>query len=115
MHGFGLSIDDFGTGYSSMQQLNQLPFTELKLDRSFVDRCHEDPVRLAIIESTLTLVHKIGLKSVAEGVEDKGTWDQLARLGCDECQGYYVGHPMPRDQLAQGHSRWRATGPVQRA
>lgn len=115
MHGFGLSIDDFGTGYSSMQQLNQLPFTELKLDRSFVDRCHEDPVRLAIIESTLTLVHKIGLKSVAEGVEDKGTWDQLARLGCDECQGYYVGHPMPRDQLAQWHSRWRVTGPVQRA
>ncbi|MGY3884709.1 EAL domain-containing protein [Aeromonas aquatica] len=115
MHGFGLSIDDFGTGYSSMQQLNQLPFTELKLDRSFVDRCHEDPVRLAIIESTLILAHKIGLKSVAEGVEDEGTWDQLARLGCDECQGYYVGHPMPRDQLALWHSRWRATGPVPRA
>ena len=55
MHGFGLSIDDFGTGYSSMQQLALLPFTELKLDRSFVDRCYEDPSRLAIIESSIEL------------------------------------------------------------
>ena len=67
MHGFGLSIDDFGTGYSSMQQLALLPFTELKLDRSFVDRCYEDPSRLAIIESSIELARKLGLKSVAEG------------------------------------------------
>ncbi|MGY3943611.1 EAL domain-containing response regulator [Aeromonas tecta] len=115
MHGFGLSIDDFGTGYSSMQQLNLLPFTELKLDRSFVDRCHEDPVRLAIIESTLTLARKIGLRTVAEGVEDKGTWDQLARLGCDECQGYYAGRPMPFDQLPGWHANWLANGPGRQA
>ncbi|MEG0009911.1 MAG: EAL domain-containing response regulator [Aeromonas sp.] len=112
MHGFGLSIDDFGTGYSSMQQLSLLPFTELKLDRSFVDRCHEDPVRLAIIESTLTLARKIGLRTVAEGVEDKATWDELARLGCDECQGYYAGRPMPRDQLLPWHQQWQARAPT---
>ncbi|MGY3901644.1 EAL domain-containing response regulator [Aeromonas lusitana] len=112
MHGFGLSIDDFGTGYSSMQQLSLLPFTELKLDRSFVDRCHEDPVRLAIIESTLTLARKIGLRTVAEGVEDKATWDELARLGCDECQGYYAGRPMPQDQLLPWHEQWQARAPA---
>jgi EAL domain-containing protein (putative c-di-GMP-specific phosphodiesterase class I)/FixJ family two-component response regulator len=87
MHGFGLSIGDFGTGYSSMQQLALLPFTELKLDRSFVDRCYADPSRLAIIESSIELARKLGLKSVAEGVEDKLTWQQLAKLGCDVCQG----------------------------
>ncbi|MGY6036680.1 EAL domain-containing response regulator [Aeromonas sp. AE23HZ002T15] len=115
MHGFGLSIDDFGTGYSSLQQLSQLPFTELKLDRGFVDRCHQDPVRLAIIESTLILARKMGLRTVAEGVEDKGTWDQLARLGCDECQGYYAGRPMPADQLPGWHADWLANGPDRQA
>ena len=88
MHGFGLSIDDFGTGYSSMQQLALLPFTELKLDRSFVDRCYEDPSRLAIIESSIELARKLGLKSVA-GVEDEATWQLLAKLGCDQCQGFF--------------------------
>lgn len=85
MHGFGLSIDDFGTSYSSMQQLALLPFTELKLDRSFVDRCHADPAHLAIIESSIELARKLGLKTVAEGVEDEATWHLLARLGCDLC------------------------------
>ena len=98
MHGFGLSIDDFGTGYSSMQQLALLPFTELKLDRSFVDRCYEDPSRLAIIESSIELARKLGLKTVAEGVEDEATWQLLASLGCDQCQGFFSARPMPRDK-----------------
>jgi EAL domain-containing protein (putative c-di-GMP-specific phosphodiesterase class I)/FixJ family two-component response regulator len=106
MHGFGLSIDDFGTGYSSMQQLALLPFTELKLDRSFVDRCYEDPSRLAIIESSIELARKLGLKSVAEGVEDEPTWQLLARLGCDQCQGFFSARPMPRDELREWHRTW---------
>ncbi|KAJ8742410.1 EAL domain-containing response regulator [Aeromonas veronii] len=107
MHGFGLSIDDFGTGYSSMQQLALLPFTELKLDRSFVDRCHADPSRLAIIESSIELARKLGLKSVAEGVEDEATWRVLAQLGCDLCQGFFSARPMPRSELAKWHRTWQ--------
>ncbi|HHQ4441943.1 TPA: EAL domain-containing response regulator [Aeromonas veronii] len=106
MHGFGLSIDDFGTGYSSMQ-LALLPFTELKLDRSFVDRCHADPSRLAIIESSIELARKLGLKSVAEGVEDEATWRVLAQLGCDLCQGFFSARPMPRSELANWHRTWQ--------
>lgn len=112
MHGFGLSIDDFGTGYSSMQQLALLPFTELKLDRSFVDRCYEDPSRLAIIESSIELARKLGLKSVAEGVEDEPTWQLLSRLGCDVCQGFFSARPMPRDELQAWHRTWRERLPA---
>lgn len=112
MHGFGLSIDDFGTGYSSMQQLALLPFTELKLDRSFVDRCYEDPSRLAIIESSIELARKLGLKSVAEGVEDEATWQLLARLGCDQCQGFFSARPMPREELSVWHESWLARLPT---
>ena len=112
MHGFGLSIDDFGTGYSSMRQLALLPFTELKLDRSFVDRCYEDPSRLAIIESSIDLARKLGLKSVAEGVEDETTWQLLAKLGCDQCQGFFSAHPMPRDELLEWHRTWRERLPA---
>ena len=112
MHGFGLSIDDFGTGYSSMQQLALLPFTELKLDRSFVDHCFEDPSRLAIIESSIELARKLGLKSVAEGVEDELTWRLLARLGCDVCQGFFSARPMPREELMGWHDSWRERLPA---
>ncbi|MEL3921345.1 EAL domain-containing response regulator [Aeromonas enteropelogenes] len=112
MHGFGLSIDDFGTGYSSMQQLALLPFTELKLDRSFVDRCYADPSRLAIIESSIELARKLGLKSVAEGVEDEQTWRQLAALGCDVCQGFFSARPMPRHELKNWHAAWLERLPV---
>ncbi|WP_349921157.1 EAL domain-containing response regulator [Aeromonas veronii] len=112
MHGFGLSIDDFGTGYSSMQQLALLPFTELKLDRSFVDRCYEDPSRLAIIESSIELARKLGLKSVAEGVEDEPTWQLLSRLGCDVCQGFFSARPMPREELLAWHRTWQERLPA---
>ncbi|MFM5522929.1 EAL domain-containing response regulator [Aeromonas jandaei] len=112
MHGFGLSIDDFGTGYSSMQQLALLPFTELKLDRSFVDHCYADPSRLAIIESSIELARKLGLKSVAEGVEDELTWQQLAKLGCDVCQGFFSARPMPRSELQEWHRSWQERLPT---
>lgn len=112
MHGFGLSIDDFGTGYSSMQQLALLPFTELKLDRSFVYSCFEDPSRLAIIESSIELARKLGLKSVAEGVEDEQTWRLLATLGCDVCQGFFSARPMPRSELQEWHKAWQERLPA---
>ena len=108
MHGFGLAIDDFGTGYSSMQQLALLPFTELKLDRSFVDRCYGDPPRQAIVESCIALARKLGLKSVAEGVEDGRTWHLLRQLGCDVCQGFFSARPMPAGALREWHYNWQA-------
>ncbi|MGL5949405.1 MAG: EAL domain-containing response regulator [Aeromonas sp.] len=107
MYGFSLSIDDFGTGYSSMQQLTLLPFTELKLDRSFIDRCWSDPSRLAVIESSIQLAGKLGLKTVAEGVEDEKTWALLAQLGCDVCQGFFSARPMPSNELAAWHADWQ--------
>ncbi|MFB2864504.1 EAL domain-containing protein [Aeromonas sp. MdU4] len=112
MHGFGLSIDDFGTGYSSMQQLALLPFTELKLDRSFVDRCYADPSHLAIIESSIELARKLGLTSVAEGVEDAQTWQLLTQLGCDICQGFFTARPMPCNELQHWHQTWQARLPT---
>jgi EAL domain-containing protein (putative c-di-GMP-specific phosphodiesterase class I)/CheY-like chemotaxis protein len=97
--GFGLSIDDFGTGYSSLQQLSRIPFTELKVDKSFVHgAAHKRPLR-TILESSLELSRKMRLKSVAEGVETREDWELLTELGCDVAQGYLIAKPMPADQL----------------
>ncbi len=106
MQGFGLSIDDFGTGYSSLQQLNQIPFTELKIDRSFVHGVCGDPRLQAIVESSLELARKLDLVTTAEGVESKDDWDYLQGQGCDFCQGFYSGRPMPGPDLADwDHAR----------
>jgi len=107
MHGFGLSIDDFGTGYSSVQQLTILPFTELKLDRSFISRCSNDAASMAVVEYSLKLAQQLGLKSVAEGVEDEKTWQLLAALGCNMCQGYFSARPMPEKELHNWHQKWK--------
>lgn len=107
MHGFGLSIDDFGTGYASLHQLTMLPFTELKLDRSFVSRCAQNTTSMAVVEYNLQLAEKLGLRSVAEGVEDENTWRVLAALGCDMCQGYFSGRPMPEEELRGWFNSWK--------
>ncbi|MGN5287851.1 EAL domain-containing response regulator [Aeromonas sp. 11P] len=107
MHGFGISIDDFGTGYSSLQQLALLPFTELKLDRSFVDHCHSMTSHMTIVESSIKLANNLGLKTVAEGVEDKETWQLLDKLGCHTCQGFISGKAMPYHELATWHEGWK--------
>ena len=91
---FGLSIDDFGTGYSSLSQLNDIPFTELKVDRAFVHGAASDSSAKAILESSTVLGKKLGMNVVAEGVENQDDWDQVAALGCDLIQGYFVAKPM---------------------
>ncbi|MGL5487504.1 MAG: EAL domain-containing response regulator [Shewanella sp.] len=106
MHGFGISIDDFGTGYSSLQQLALLPFTELKLDRAFINHCHSIAAHMAIIESSIILANNLGLKTVAEGVEDKKTWQLLEKLGCHTCQGNFVAKAMPHHELTTWHNKW---------
>ncbi len=94
MKGFGLSIDDYGTGYSSMQQLTRIPFTELKIDQSFVRNAATQEASRAMLESSLEMAAKLRISAVAEGVETQAQLDLLASLGCTQVQGYYVAHPM---------------------
>jgi diguanylate cyclase (GGDEF)-like protein len=91
--GVRFSIDDFGTGHSSLSQLSVLPVDELKIDRSFIAQAGTSAV--TIISSTVELGHSMGLKVVAEGVEDPAAWNLLRRLGCDFAQGYLISPPMP--------------------
>ena len=94
MHGFSLSIDDYGTGFSSMQQLTRVPFSELKIDRSFVADCATNHHLRVIIESSIDMARKLRVKSVAEGVETQEEWDMLKSMSCDVAQGYFVAKPM---------------------
>ena len=93
--GFKLSIDDFGTGYSSLAYLRRLPVNELKIDRSFVSAMDRNADDVNIVRSTIELAHNLGLSVVAEGIENAQVLAQLAKLGCDEGQGYYMSRPLP--------------------
>lgn len=103
----GLSIDDFGTGHSSLAQLRDFPFDELKIDRSFAHGASDDPALRAIVDATLAMAAQLGMKSVAEGVEDRKDWDHLRAAGCDVAQGYFIARPMRDDQLQAWHEVWR--------
>jgi EAL domain-containing protein (putative c-di-GMP-specific phosphodiesterase class I) len=94
-----LAIDDFGTGYSSMQQLQQLPVQELKLDRGFVSGATHDPRTRAILEASIQLAKRLGLRTVAEGVETEEELELVKSLGCDMAQGYYFSPPLAADAL----------------
>ena len=94
LHQVKLSIDDFGTGYSSMQQLKQLPFTELKIDRSFVTNASSDAAASAILKSSIDLAKRLGLEIVAEGVESKEDFELIQSLGCDYAQGFLLSKPL---------------------
>jgi diguanylate cyclase (GGDEF)-like protein/PAS domain S-box-containing protein len=97
--GIHLSLDDFGTGYSSLGYLKELPVDEVKIDKSFVKDLLTSGNAEAIVRSTIDLGHHLGLKVVAEGVEDEDVWNRLAALGCDAAQGYYMSRPLPTDAL----------------
>ena len=97
--GFSLSVDDFGTGYSSLAYLKKLPVSELKIDQSFVFHMTDDKDDTTIVRSTIDLGHNMGLVVVAEGIENKATWDMLEAMGCDLAQGYYISKPMAADAL----------------
>ncbi|HEY6482966.1 MAG TPA: EAL domain-containing protein [Steroidobacteraceae bacterium] len=92
--GIRFSIDDFGTGHSSLSQLSVLPVDELKMDRSFISHARPGNDAITIIASTVELAHAMGLKVVAEGVEEPATWDLLRELGCDYAQGYLISRPL---------------------
>ncbi|TFV66071.1 UNVERIFIED_ORG: EAL domain-containing protein [Bacillus sp. AZ43] len=97
--GVTVSIDDFGTGYSSLTYLRQLPVAELKLDRSFTVDLLTNARTEAIVASTIDLAHRLGLRVVAEGVEDEATLCHLRSMDCDTSQGYLHARPLPADEL----------------
>lgn len=105
--GFNLSIDDFGTGYSSLAYLKRLPVDELKIDKSFVMAMERDLDDARIVRSTIELAHNLGLTVVAEGLETVKAWAMLAKLGCDEGQGYYICKPMPMEQFIAWVKAWQ--------
>jgi EAL domain-containing protein (putative c-di-GMP-specific phosphodiesterase class I)/DNA-binding NarL/FixJ family response regulator len=106
MKGFGIAIDDYGTGYASLQQLSQMPFTELKIDRSFVSGSPDRPNLHAILRSSVELARQLNLGSVAEGIETPGEWHQLDSVGCDVAQGYLVAPPMPPESVLGWAEAW---------
>ncbi|CAM4325039.1 EAL domain-containing response regulator [Vibrio agarivorans] len=99
LNSVGLAIDDFGTGYSSLSKLSQLPFTEIKIDRSFIQMFRTNAKHSHIVACICELAKRMGMSLVAEGVEDETTWFSLKSLGVDVCQGYFTGRPMDIDAL----------------
>lgn len=108
--GVGVSIDDFGTGHSSLAQVKRLPADELKIDQCFVRTLREGTPDEVIVRTTIDLAHSLGLTVVAEGVEDRISWDILAKNGCDVAQGYWMGRPMPADDFAVWLDRFEKDG-----
>lgn len=105
--GFSLSLDDFGMGYSSLAHLRGFPLDKIKLDRSFVLGMLEQPHDYAIVVATIAMAQSLGLRMVAEGVENPLQVDALKRLGCSHAQGYFYGKPLPAQQFAE---QWLAAG-----
>lgn len=94
-----IAVDDYGTGYSSLAQIKRLPIDELKIDKSFVMKLDSQDEDQTIVRSTIEMGHNLGLKIVAEGVENLASAELLSQLGCDYLQGYWIAKPMPGDEL----------------
>ncbi len=109
MKGFSLSIDDFGTGYSSMEQLRQVPFSEMKIDRAFVNGASSNAKMRAILESSASLGRSLQMSVVAEGAETQEDWNAVHSAGVNLLQGYFVARPMPADQVSAWLARWTAS------
>jgi diguanylate cyclase (GGDEF)-like protein len=99
--GLSLSVDDFGTGYSSLASLKRLPVDGIKIDKSFVMDMAHDASDAAIVHSTIGLAHNLGLRVVAEGVENQESWRVLRDQGCDLAQGFHVSRPLPGPELGR--------------
>jgi EAL domain-containing protein (putative c-di-GMP-specific phosphodiesterase class I)/FixJ family two-component response regulator len=106
LKGHDLSIDDFGTGHASMEQLKRMPFSELKIDRAFVNGAHRDAGAMAILKASVNLAKSMDMLIVAEGVEDQDDWDLVAELGCDIVQGYFSAKPMPAGDIKGWLQGW---------
>lgn len=107
LKGFHLSVDDFGTGDSGLYRLRSLPFTELKIDRGFVQQAqHRDDLR-SVLETSIDLGHRLKLTVVAEGVEDWAQWHLLRGINCDQAQGFLASPALPAERVPETLLRWR--------
>jgi EAL domain-containing protein (putative c-di-GMP-specific phosphodiesterase class I)/CheY-like chemotaxis protein len=104
---FKLSIDDFGTGHSSLAQLRDVPFTELKVDRGFVHGALRNQIIRPMLEGSIGIAKRLGMVSVAEGVETEEDWRLLREIDCDIAQGYFIGRPMPAERLMAWNLEWQ--------
>ena len=107
-YGTGLSLDDFGTGHSSLVRLRQMPFSELKIDRSFVTNLERSGENAVIVRSLVQLAQNLEMHCVIEGVEDAYALKFATQLGCTEAQGFYFAPPMPIDQLLKAEQEYSA-------
>jgi EAL domain-containing protein (putative c-di-GMP-specific phosphodiesterase class I) len=103
---FGMSIDDFGVGQSSLVQLRDIPFTELKIDRSYVSGARNNQIIRPILEGSLAMSRGMAMTSVAEGVETEDDWKLLRQLGCNTAQGFFVCPPILAEQLPEWVAQW---------
>jgi EAL domain-containing protein (putative c-di-GMP-specific phosphodiesterase class I) len=108
VRGFGIAIDDFGTGQCSHEQLERIPATELKIDGSMLAGAARHVERRTALKKGLDIARELNLKVVAEGVETEEEWELANELGCDMAQGYFIGHPMPAEELAGWKRTWSA-------
>jgi EAL domain-containing protein (putative c-di-GMP-specific phosphodiesterase class I) len=108
MERFGLSIDDFGTGHSSLAQLRDVPFTELKIDRGFVHGARHNQIIRPILEGSIGIAKRLGMQSVAEGVETEDDWHLLRDIGCDFAQGWFIARAMPAEEVPGWLASWQA-------
>ena len=110
--GVSLSLDDFGTGYSSMSQLHRLPVEEIKIDRSFISRMENDIDDRTIVRSMIELGRALGLRVVAEGVENEATWTQLSEMGCENAQGWHISRALTGHEMTAWLRRHRRRRPT---
>ena len=113
--GIGIALDDFGTGYAGLEYLQSLPFTCLKIDKSFVQQVHQSERSLHIVKAALELARAMGMSAIAEGIESAETGAQLAALGCSHAQGFHFGKPMPKHQIAAWATQHQVAQAVQAA
>ena len=99
--GVGISIDDFGTGYSSFSYFKDIPATELKIDKSFIDNILDSDRDRSLVETIVMLAHRFDLSVVAEGVETADQLEALRQMNCDYVQGYYLSKALPNNEISE--------------
>lgn len=110
-NGVGIALDDFGTGYAGLDYLQTLPFSCIKIDKTFVQQMNTSQRSFHIVKSALELARSLGLTTVAEGIEDDAIGQSLATMGCTYAQGFHYAHPMPKQEIAGWFDRYQRTRP----